>query len=220
MKTLLVGYDGGVGQAIRKMSLGEDYVFYKGDLRKLPEFDIGEKPFNGIIYCAGINLISPFATVYRQQFIDSLLINCYGFAEIIQTLFEHDLLEPFSRACIITSNAANIPMTHSLSYNCSKAAANMMVRQLAREIPVEKLCIYGIAPNKLRDTPMSREIDKKVCALRGWTEEQAREYQLAALPAKQETEVTDLAEFIVDTYESPNFYPWVHGTILPFGGPQ
>lgn len=222
MRVLLVGHEGGVGQAIQKVAMfKQNFVLYNGDIRQgVTKSTLSGEQYNGIIYCAGVNLISKFEDVTKQQFIESMLVNCYGFAEVLQELLKADMLEEFSRACIVTSNAANIPMTHSLSYNCSKAAANMMVRQLAREIPANKVCIFGVAPNKLHNTPMSREIDEKVCKLRGWTQREARQYQRNALPARQETDVHDLAEFICDLQFDPKFRPWVHGTILPFGGPQ
>lgn len=227
MTALIVGADGGLGSAVKQeLMLHAESIFeFQGDIQsddaiRKNVFSFTKHSIDWLIYCAGVNRIAKAEDVTRRDFFESMDVNCFGFFRLIQHLFENEIFGKLPMACLVTSNAANIPMSHSLSYNCSKAAANMMVRQMAREIPADKLCIFGVAPNKLRGTSMSMMIEEKVCEMRGWTPEQAEAYQLAALPAKKETEVMDVASFIVDAMFRPIYYPWVHGTIIPFGGPQ
>ena len=175
--------------------------------------------FHGLVYCAGVNRINYFDESPETDFWESMDVNCYGFIRIMKLIREKNKWNPGMRCCLITSNAANVPMRHSLAYNCSKAAANMAIKQMAREIPPSEQMIFGVAPNKLEGTPMSKEIEKKVCEMRGWSPEQAREYQIEALPAKKETDPKALAAFIVELMTGLNFFPYIHGNILPFGGP-
>ncbi len=221
MRTLLIGYDGGLGSAVSFALQGEviDGAFDVRDEDAIYDLVTDCAPFNAIVYCAGVNKISKFDDLDEKDFWESMDVNCFGFVRVIRMLFETNTLAPWAKACLVTSNAANIPMSHSLSYNCSKAAANMLIRQMAREIPVKTLMIFGVAPNKLAGTPMSRDIDRKVCEMRGWSLEEAREYQLAALPAKTETSVYCCAAFIATLMGQRHDY-YLHGTILPYGGPQ
>ena len=221
MSTVIVGYDGGLGSAVA--DLFNNPIPFKGDImhdKDILEFCLGVEPVDNLIYCAGVNKISKFDDVTSEDWFESMDVNCFGFVRLIQELRSFKCFNTHARACLVTSNAANIPMSHSLAYNCSKAAANIAVRQMAREISATELCIYGVAPNKLHGTGMSREIEKKVCEMRGWTEDEAAAYQLAALPAHIETDPKDAAKFIWTTCMMDTFYPYCHGTIFPFGGPQ
>ena len=84
----------------------------------------------------------------------------------------------------IVSNASHMPMTTSLAYNASKGAAHIMTLQLARELTKKHgITVFGISPNKLRGTEMSKDIEDQVVKHRGWTKEYAEQYQLNALLA-------------------------------------
>jgi len=222
-RTLVIGYDGGLGKLVcEKMDKVSRVVQGAFDVRiddKIKKFLDWQPAIDNLIYCAGVNLISYFDKVEFSDFWESMDVNCWGFIRIIQVLREKHKLNEAASVCIITSNAANIPMSHSLAYNCSKSAANMAIRQMAREISAEEMMIFGVAPNKLDGTPMSRDIERKVCKMRGWTPKEALEYQLKALPAGVETNPHDLATFITRLMETKN-YPYLHGTIIPYGGPQ
>ena len=97
----------------------------------------------------------------------------------------------------IVSNAAHMPMTCSLAYNASKGAAHIMTLQLARELTKKHgITVFGIAPNKLCNTQMSKSIDEQVVKTRGWTKEHAVQYQLNGLLTGQETPPELVADFI------------------------
>jgi NAD(P)-dependent dehydrogenase (short-subunit alcohol dehydrogenase family) len=220
-RILVVGADGGLGREVhREMNKVGHVVPFERDITNLEhiqKFLSFSPAFDMIIYCAGVNYISLFDNVSEADFFQSMDVNCFGFARLIQAMRLHEKLNPCATACLVTSNAANIAMSHSLSYNCSKAAANMMVRQMAREIRVDELVIFGVAPNKLKGTGMSKQIEKKVCEMRDWSPEAASVYQLAALPARRETLPAECAQFIRQMIAHDST---LHGTILPYGGPQ
>lgn len=227
MKILLIGADGGLGVSIHGRALlmigapKVEFISPGFDVRDIYSVKVAVQnmpKIDAVIYAAGVNLINPFVRVTRADFFDSIDVNCYGFINLVQELLYQDKINEGGSACLVTSNAANMPMTHSLSYNCSKAAANMAVKQMAREIRTKKLVIFGVAPNKLYGTFMSANIDKKVQELRGWSADEAKQYQINALPARRETSPGDCAEFILTLIF--HHTPWIHGTIIPYGGPQ
>jgi len=231
MRVLVVGSEYGLGKIVAEHlhyfiginSKGHQVIESRFDVSDdvaVDKFFIQKKPsqYDAVIYCAGINRIAPFDEATSYDFWDSMTVNCYGFIRVLKAIREKNAWNPGMRACLITSNAANIPMRHSLAYNCSKAAANMAIKQMAREIDPSEMVIFGIAPNKLEGTPMSLEIQKKVCEIRQWTLEQAHQYQIEALPARKETDPVALAQFIIAMIDH-EYSPYIHGNILPFGGP-
>jgi NAD(P)-dependent dehydrogenase (short-subunit alcohol dehydrogenase family) len=112
----------------------------------------------------------------------------------------------------------NVPMTHSIAYNASKGAAGIMTRQMARELQREHgICVFGICPNKLAGTNMSKYIENRVVELRGWTPEQAEKYQLQALLAGQETQPDQVAELLVWLLSKPRRHKYLTGCLLELG---
>jgi NAD(P)-dependent dehydrogenase (short-subunit alcohol dehydrogenase family) len=185
---------------------------------------------------------SAAAATSRYDYID-VLINCAGInhLEWIPDLKVEDwdnLMDTNARALWLTtkylcdymkggtilnivSNASHLPMTHSIAYNASKGAAEIMTRQMSRELSkTHKITVFGVSPNKLKGTGMSQQIDKRVCELRGWTPEQAEAYQLSALPAGEETDPKVLAEFIAFLLSTKERHKYLQGCILPYGGPM
>jgi hypothetical protein len=53
--------------------------------------------------------------------------------------------------------------------------------------------------------------------LRGWTKEQARAYQLSALPAGEETDPAVLAEFIAFLLSTKARHKYLAGVDIPYG---
>ena len=93
-----------------------------------------------------------------------------------------------------------------------------MTLQLARELTKKHgITVFGIAPNKLRDTGMSRSIDEQVVATRGWTAEYAHQYQINGLLSGEETDPEQLADFVAYLLQSKNHHKYLTGCILPYG---
>lgn len=178
---------------------------------------LGNDPVYALINCAGINSQDWLPDVTEEDWDRVMDTNAKGIFLVTQAL-----LEKLRGGTVlnIISNAARIPMTASLVYNASKAAAEMMTRQMARELwKTHNITVFGISPNKLAGTGMSKVIDERVQAVRGWTAEQAREYQLAGLPVGEETPVELVAEFIEFLLSTKDRHRFLHGCIIPYGGP-
>jgi NAD(P)-dependent dehydrogenase (short-subunit alcohol dehydrogenase family) len=170
-----------------------------------------------LVNCAGVNEIE-FAENLSQKDWDNVLnTNAKG---IWLTAKHLAAKMPGGTILNIVSNASHVPMTHSIAYNASKAAAHIMTQQMHRELfKTRGITVFGVSPNKLRGTGMSTYIERRVCELRGWTPEEAKKYQLAALPAREETDPETLTEFIAFLLSSKERHKYLGGCVIPYGGP-
>lgn len=166
---------------------------------------------DGIINCAGVNLLASHRDLGEQAFIDLFRVNALSQFYVFDVC--RDYMVHGSPVCSIVSDAAWTPMTHSAAYNASKAAQHMIVRQMAHE--ERDYNIFGIAPGKIADTGMSAYIDNAFPPMRGWTFDQGREYQLKGLKTG-EMKPEFVAGFIMHLLE--NNSPHLHGHIFPIGG--
>ncbi len=169
-----------------------------------------------LINCAGVNFIDWIENTPEEQWDHLLDTNAKGIFNTAK-VWMNDLLKNKGTILNIVSNASHMPMTNSIAYNASKGAAHIMTLQMARELGPKGITVFGISPNRCKDTAMSDYIDSRVCDLRGWTPEYAREYQLKALPAGEETDPKVLAEFIAFLLSTKQRHKYLAGTILPYG---
>ncbi len=94
----------------------------------------------------------------------------------------------------------------------------MITRQMARELfKSHGVTVFSVSPNKLEGTGMSRMIEEAVPALRGWTPEEAEEYQRAGLAIGEETPPAALAEFIGFILSTKDRHRYFHGCDIPYG---
>jgi NAD(P)-dependent dehydrogenase (short-subunit alcohol dehydrogenase family) len=172
---------------------------------------------DGLINCAGVNITSWLEDMTDEVWDEVLGVNAKGIYKMTQWALP-PLAKYKGTVLNIVSNASHMPMTTSLAYNASKAAAHIMTLQLAHELgPKFGITVFGISPNKLAGTEMSADIERQVVALRGWTPEFARQYQLKALPAGEETNPNELAFFIAYLLNNKSNHKYLAKTILPYG---
>lgn len=170
-----------------------------------------------LINCAGVNSIDYINEMHASEWDRVMDTNAKGIF-----LTTRALLRYLSGGTIvnIVSNASHIPMTASLAYNASKGAAAIMTKQMSRELSkTHGITVFSVSPNKLRGTKMSETIDQRVCEVRGWSKSEAEKYQLAALPAGEETDPAVLAEFIAFLLSSKERHKYLAGCDIPYGGP-
>lgn len=228
---VVTGASSGLGKCIREHLLNRnavepteviDWSFASGvDIRSKVSIDLAIDKMKDIvrvdalINCAGVNLIEFIPNLQPKDWDIVMDTNAKGIY-----LASQALLSRLKGGTIlnIVSNASHMPMTSSLAYNASKGAAEIMTKQMSRElIKTHNITVFGISPNKLKNTGMSEYIDKKVQELRGWTAEEARNYQLASLPAGEETDPETLAEFIAFLLSSKQRHKYLAGCIIPYG---
>lgn len=170
-----------------------------------------------LINCAGINRIQWLEAVTEAEWDEVLDVNAKGIFMMTRACLPL-LKESRGTVLNIVSNASHMPMTCSAAYNASKGAAHILTLQLARELTRKwGITVFGVSPNKLSGTAMSRSIDEQVVATRGWTLAQARQYQLANLLAGAETPPERCAEFIAFLLSSKERHRYLTGCILPYG---
>jgi 2,3-dihydro-2,3-dihydroxybenzoate dehydrogenase len=230
-RILITGGSGGLGtkiiQAMTRRSEEADFIDWS-----LPDVDVSS--------LQSINCAIDDGVRRRGWNNIDILINCAGRANIdyLPDLQEHnwdDVMETnvkgiflVTKALLgrlrdgtilnIASNAAHRPMTASLAYNASKAAVVMMTKQMSRELSkTHNICVFGISPNKLVGTKMSEYVDRRVCEVRGWTPEYAKEYEQANLPAGEATPIKALAEFIAFLLSTKERHRYLAGCEIPYG---
>lgn len=226
MNIIITGASSGLGAAVAR-AVGSyantfDWSINTGvDVRNKMsvEHAAGKAPakVDVLLNCAGVNGIDFLPDLAEAEWDRILDTNAKGIFLTTQAL-----LPKLKDGTVlnIVSNAAHVPMTSSLAYNCSKAAALMATKQLARELKkTHNITVFSISPNKLAGTSMSKLIERRVCKLRGWTPEEAAKYQLAALPAGEETDTDTLAEFIAFLLSSKQRHKYLAGCDIPYGGP-
>jgi len=223
IKVIVTGSASGLGRAIvqemkfvggfeiceydAKTSLFND-VLVPGALPK--ELDI-------LINCAGVNGIDYIEDTKESMWDRIVNTNAKGIFMMTKACLPA-LKESKGTILNITSNAAWTPMTASIAYNASKGAAHIMTLQMARELTKRHgITVFGVAPNKLEGTEMSEYIDSEVERVRGWSKDEAKQYQLNGLLTGKETPVERVAEFIVWLLQKKERHEFLTGCILPYG---
>jgi NAD(P)-dependent dehydrogenase (short-subunit alcohol dehydrogenase family) len=238
---VITGSQSGLGKAIaeemsaqnfivcgldRDKSVSEDVNWrtYKCDVRIKEDIydasisifqDFG--PIDILINCAGINYICPFKDLEKSDF-NNLINSNVGSILLTSQIFLQDLIVNKGTILNIISNASHMPMTHSFAYNASKGAAEIATKQMARELTKEHgITVFGISPNKLKGTKMSRYIEKTFPTLRGMTYEEGIEYQKKSLLTGKETEPEQIAKIVAFLLRNKWQHEFLSGCVLPMG---
>ena len=222
---LVTGAAGGLGYWISEylMAMKWDVIHYDlssgCDVRNPGGRGLREPPhtLDVLINCAGVNMINWLPDVTEDEWDLVMDTNAKGIFRMTQWCLPA-LTRSKGTILNIVSNASHMPMRCSLAYNASKGAAHIMTLQLARELFQRYgITVFGISPNKLAETGMSDDIDRQVMKTRGWSRDEAREYQLKGLAIGEETDPEQLAEFIAFLLSTKHRHKYLHGCILPYG---
>lgn len=215
----IIGGKTGIGDAvaIRLAAEGGFDIYITGkevDVRNriaLSEYIANNGIFDTIIYSAGVNYLSMIPGVSEFEVDEIFHTNVIGFINVLHELTYH---QRAGKIICIVSSAADNAMRGSIAYCSSKAALKMAVKCAAREM-APKWSVIGVSPIAVDRTPMTAYIDKAVPALRGWTEQQARDYELSGIPMGRRPDKTEVADLILDIITMSDF---LSGSIIDFGG--
>jgi NAD(P)-dependent dehydrogenase (short-subunit alcohol dehydrogenase family) len=222
MKILITGSGAGLGKELHTRLERDGHVVYGFD-RKFgqdvrcprPEDIPGE--LDVLINNAGVNITGWIQDFSPEDWDTVMDINAKGIYMMACACLPK-LIASKGTILNIVSNASHMPMTTSLAYNASKGAAHIMTAQMARELTKKYgITVFGISPNKMAGTEMSKDIEVQVVKHRGWTPEFAENYQKQALLTGEETPPAQIADFISFLLSSKQRHKYLTGTILPYG---
>jgi NAD(P)-dependent dehydrogenase (short-subunit alcohol dehydrogenase family) len=187
------------------------------DVTKEVPLHIKKQPLDVLVNCAGVNITGWLEDFTPEQWDNVMNVNAKGIYNMTRELLPN-LIQSKGTVLNIVSNASHMPMTTSLAYNASKGAAHIMTLQLARELTKRHgIAVFGISPNKLRGTEMSKDIEDQVCKHRGWTSEFAAQYQKNALLTGEETPPEAVAEFVAFLLAEKERHKYLTGCVIPYG---
>jgi len=217
---VVTGSESGLGAAIAVALESKGYVVVRYDLRmgrdvRNPHPESLPSKVDVLVNCAGVNRIGWLQDVTERDWDEVMDTNVKGIFLMTQALLPA-LRATKGTVLNIVSNAAHMPMRCSAAYNASKGAALILTKQLARELAPD-ITVFSISPNKIAGTGMSHSIDKQVMQTRGWTAEQARNYQLSSLLTGEETPVDCIAEFVGFLLQDKRHHKYLAGCDIPYG---
>jgi len=173
---------------------------------------------DGIVNCAGIAKLAWFKDITQEDYDAVFDVNCRSIFNMVQSAIFNGVFDYRPTVVNVISTASRLPMTNSFTYCASKAAAEMMTRQMARElIKTHGITVFGIAPNKLKKTGMTDQIDERVQELRGWSAEEAKGYQEAGNGNLEYTDPNSVAAVLGFMLSKPEFHKFQNGAIIPMG---
>jgi NAD(P)-dependent dehydrogenase (short-subunit alcohol dehydrogenase family) len=222
-KCLVIGGTSGIGQTtsvlIAERMKCEIDTPTKDELDVMYVLDVesyihAHGPYSHIVYSAGLNGLHWIKDSDICAITHNLLaVNCTGF---ISTISEHIRLFPEApiSAVAVSSDAARIPMRGSVAYCTSKAALNMAVKTMAREL-APRHRINAVAPGMVEDTPMTKYIDETLPGFRNWSESFARKYEKRNTPTGRRATKQEVAETIFWVLIGP---PQMTGAIIEING--
>ncbi len=151
-----------------------------------------------MVYTPGINHLEWFGNMGVpgvQEALELYKVNCLGFIAAVDAFAwttgrGHTTggghlptpnsglssLAPLS-ILAISSDAGEREMRTSAAYCASKAALNSAVRVAARELGPSGVAVNALAPGMLAETGMTKQMDRDIPHVRGWTLQQAQQYE-------------------------------------------
>lgn len=220
MKVWVIGGTSGIGSAIsaecwyngyQSISTGTEVdVRYPFGLKDIIDRNDG---FDAIVYSAGINRLMHIKSTDMKQVEEIFTINVFGFMNLLRVLENSKTKTKTTSVLAISSDAATRPMRTSIAYCSSKAALDMAVRCAAREIaPVR---VNAISPGMTAGTAMTKYIDETVPEMRGWTPQEALDYETSQIPMKRRASPMEIAKIAVAVLTGPAY---LTGAIIPVNG--
>jgi len=169
-------------------------------------------PFDEIVYSAGVSQLKWMQDITWRDLDRVYDVNVAG-AILVAATHRNLYPEHPVRYAVVVSDAAHTPMRGSIAYTTSKAALEMAVRNMAREL-APLWTVVGVSPGVVEGTQMTRDLAKEIPDFRGWTEDQAREYE-GVPPIGRRVQKSEVAETLWFAITGP---PALNGSIITING--
>lgn len=186
-KTLIIGgHTKGIGDAYEDECIPGSIVGEELFKPTIQELDVRDNqsiavyiwnygPFDHIVYSAGVSQLKWVQDITWRDLDRVWDVNVAG-AILVAAAHAERFPEHPVRYAVVVSDAAHTPMRGSIAYTTSKAALEMAVRNMGREM-APLWTVVGVSPGVVEGTGMTRELAELIPSFRGWTEDQAREYE-------------------------------------------
>ena len=175
-----------------------------------------------VVYSAGVNYLHWLDSEQAKDSTDwnevehTYAVNVIGFEKLMTALtYVFEPSEHEMSIVAVSSDAGRRPMRTSASYCGSKSALDMVIKVAARELGPNSWRINGVAPGMVSSTPMSRQVDRYVPLIRGWTPMEAYKYEKSQAVQPRRVSRHEVAAVIVSTLNGP-FH--LNGSIIEING--
>lgn len=182
------------------------------DQQSIMLYMMNHGPFDEIVYSAGVSQLKWVEDLNWRDLDRVYDINVSG-AILVASAHKREYPDHSVRYAVVVSDAAHTPMRGSIAYTTSKAALEMAVRNMAREL-APLWTVVGVSPGVVEGTGMTRELAEKIPAFRGWTEDQAREYE-GTPPIGRRVYKSEVAETLWFALSGPQA---LNGSIITING--
>jgi NAD(P)-dependent dehydrogenase (short-subunit alcohol dehydrogenase family) len=159
-------------------------------------------PFDEIVYCAAVNELTWIRDIARTDLERAYGVNVFGLVEVVARHREWFGERPLKVVAIV-SDASRVAMRGSLLYGSSKTALVGVLKNMARELAPSTI-VVGVSPGVIEGTPMTDYIDKAVPIFRGWSPEQAAQYETSAIPLGRRTTKREVAQVMLFALDGPD----------------
>lgn len=157
-----------------------------------------------VAYFAGYNRLMPLGSINAVSLRHTFAVNVEGFINVIDAMCKYGWDLTNVNFTAIASDAARIPMRHSIAYCSSKAALVMAVRCAAREL-APKWRVNAVSPGVVAGTPMSDQTDREVKRQRGWSKEEADDYERSMIPMGRRATMAEVGQVVMQTLRGPEY---------------
>jgi NAD(P)-dependent dehydrogenase (short-subunit alcohol dehydrogenase family) len=156
-----------------------------------------------------------FEDIDEKEFSKTMDVNFTSFIIAVK-----ELLPSISNAkgliFSVVSSAANIPMRTSVSYNTSKAALQMAIKQMGRELTSRHdVCVIGLNPSIISDTNMTKKNCENIKTIRNWSDLEVCDAMASSSPSGEllsKSQVVDFTHHILETFNRN-----ISGTVFDLG---
>ena len=170
-----------------------------------------------LINNASVEQLDWIENITNKKATDCVTTNILGYFYMARDCVKYSMAKSKHGMIInVSSIAGKVPMRASCLYNVTKAAQIMMTKQMGRELSRHDILTVGVNVGKIKDTDMTKRVEKKILKVRGWTKEYADKYQYAYIPAGRPTTKKDVAKFIFNLYKNKDYY--LLGSVIDFAG--